>query len=791
MSSVISENGQTRYKNGYASSSEAKLTLRVNGEEEAVVITPSGSVVQAGFDAPTAAAVISDGGAGSVPEGYYVYRYCYASSRYPFVANDVTAGGEEWPRSSPSDSSNTLQVTGGTRQVTVQVTYTTRSDVDWIFIYRTSAQTTAANAEAQDAAGNLFYVGRLANNTAGGTGTFTDNEVADTTEAMDLDNYVCPLFRLTLFDGFYWWGFGNTVLTTVVTLDGTTTFSIDTAQSDVDAWFSGRDGYTINFYGITTGGYDGRGNYYFKRVTATTGQAFVGSDLVTPATIPATGTTTAYLTAPSTTLYRSKRLNPFSWGFTEVTNTNIQIPQLFALRIGGGIGTGLALIPNERILKLDTEGPQKSFALDLNAADDPAFLSTLRTLDEAQSTSSQYSQFPMRDANGLTVLASVNAKAFQFLTADGQSQIPIGDNVRETLARMVNDGTNPDFYHGFYDYRTELNCFCIKTSDSPFACDTMIFQHAPTGKWGMRSVPLSASATIYDPVERDHFTIVGNEGGQLGIMFAEGEVWDWFDTSNDNEGGFGTLNADAGTLDVQYFANMPDLVIANGTATGTINGATIEVGTLVYATGADLLTPIPLIVESILDTVYYTFRSPELLDLATTTAYLIHPINQIASVLVETTTLQSVYARKVYMAVFPMSALTFSSFSLPNITFTVGAVSGINADSGAYETISGAYTFHLGVTHCSARRYFNGGTPDREKKKTEVIATIAGFFSYVRYFTGYSETASAYGELIAATGTNKHQHQKPPADFTPAFGVDIHNVIAGPFTLYDLTVNAK
>src|SRR5688572_1798806 len=147
MPSIIATGGQRRWKNSYASSSEAKLTLCVNGEEEASVITPQGSIVQAGFDAPEIAPTVSLGGAGNVPVGYYWYRYVYASSRYPFVANAVTGGGELWPRSNPSDGDN-IQVTPSTQQVNVLVTYTTRSDVDWIWVYRTAVQTTAALAEA-------------------------------------------------------------------------------------------------------------------------------------------------------------------------------------------------------------------------------------------------------------------------------------------------------------------------------------------------------------------------------------------------------------------------------------------------------------------------------------------------------------------------------------------------------------------------------------------------------------------------------------------------------------------
>src|SRR5262245_18736510 len=122
MPNVISTGGQTRVPNSYADSADARLMLRVNGEETGVVITPAGDVVQAGFDAPTVTPTVANIGAGNVPEGYYVYRSVYASSRYPFVQNAVTGGGEQWPRSNPSNPSSTFQVTGGTKNVGVTVT---------------------------------------------------------------------------------------------------------------------------------------------------------------------------------------------------------------------------------------------------------------------------------------------------------------------------------------------------------------------------------------------------------------------------------------------------------------------------------------------------------------------------------------------------------------------------------------------------------------------------------------------------------------------------------------------
>lgn len=536
---VLSSGGQTRTRNCYAPSAQARLSLRTNGEEEGVVISGT-SVVFAGFDAPTVTPTVATAGAGNVVPGYYVYRYVYASSRYPFVANAITGDGQEWPRSSPSPPSATYFVDPAAESNAVTVTYTTRSDVDWIWLYRTSVQTTAALAEAQDAAGQLFFVASALNSTAGGTRTITDNVAAGNgNEPLELDNFTCPLFRYSVFDGFFWWGWGNKTLQVIVLLDDTATITID-ATSPEQAWFSGRDSDPINgaptsisFYGITTGGYDGRGNYYFRRVTATTAHIYDAPAMSSAVILLATGTTTAYLTSPTTTLYRSKYLNPFSWGittevFSGAGSAKIPVASLFAEQVGGGVGTAISLIPNERILKLDTEAPERSYALDLNAAESSDFIGTLRTLDDAQSVGSFFSQFPMRLSDGQSVGTGINAKALQILSADAQSQIPIGSNVIATLRNIVRESDAPTFYHGVYDRDAELNCWFFRTTEGPWRCDTLVYQHAPTGTWGKKYVPgVSASWTVFDNITEKFHTFVGNEAGLIGIAFYADRFADW------------------------------------------------------------------------------------------------------------------------------------------------------------------------------------------------------------------------------------------------------------------------
>src|SRR6185369_17975191 len=91
------------------------------------------------------------------------------------------------------------------------------------------------------------------------------------------------------------------------------------------------------------------------------------------------------------------------------------------------------------------------------------FIGTLRTLDDANSVSSQFSQFPMRNEQGQSYGTGINAKALQIVQGDSQSQIPIGSPVITTLRSLVRTDEVPTFFHGAYDRNTELNCWWVKT----------------------------------------------------------------------------------------------------------------------------------------------------------------------------------------------------------------------------------------------------------------------------------------------------------------------------------------
>lgn len=814
---VISENGQTRARNSYDSSAQARLSLRVNGEDSAVVITNSGQIVPAGFPAPTVTPVATLGAGGNVPEGYLVWRYVYASSNYPFVENAVTGGGEQWPRSSPSPESNTLHVTPASI-VTITGVYTTRSDVDFVWMYRTSVQTTAELADEQADAGRFFYVGRIANQRAGGTFTYTDNSDTDTSEPLELDNYECPLFRQTKFDGLQWWGWGNRTLTVVVQLNDTATITTGIAPNG-GSWGDGRNGppSSIAFLGITTGGYDGRGNFYFQALTPTTGNVFNSAAMSSPVVLSFTGLTTAYLSAPATTLYKSKQLNPFSWGITETTfipNTSPQqtrsVPSLFAEQIGGGVGTAISLIPNERILKLDTEAPERSYALDLNAANSSDFIGTLRTLDDANSVSSQFSQFPLRNAQGQSFGTGINAKALQIVEGDAQSQIPIGGPVIETLRQMVRSDEIPTFYHGVYDRNTELNCWWVKTLDGDERIDTLLYQHAPTGTWGKRYMPgVNASWTVFDPVTEKYYSFVGDEDGLIGVAFDTDRYEDI--VRLDTIAGQFTLSGVNNTLTVTSYATLVTATWGADGFTVTIITSTphgLSLGDVIqfcdrggnepvsdYLPGAySIFNPTSLSFQVLAP--FQTAGTQPLIE-----ASVMPPISYVPGV---------ISLAGVGMFYFVLPSLIFPNHFTPttatfdDISFTLKSIYDYSVVPNTL--IDASYSVYFGGIPCYLRRYYNASTPERQKATGEIYITALNSAITTgpsnellsKYYANYDSTAAAARVIGMQPNYNQDNSpgpmfftKNPPSDLTPAIGVEVLQISTTAFQMLDFTLKQQ
>lgn len=524
MPSVISNNVQSRWKDCYAPSPRVRLTLRTNGEEVTQVVTPQAGLAPAGFDAPTVLPTVASAGAGSLNSGTFVaYRYVYASSRYPFVDNAVTGGGDLWPRSIPSPASATFTITGGNKNLNVTVTKTTRSDVDWIWIYRTTLALSAAIATTAAAAGQMFYVGRVANDSVAGTTVFLDSTPTDTNEILEIDNYPAPTMQFCVFDGTQWFGIGNFPFDYTVTVNSTSTVTL----TGFSAWFSGRDGQTATFDGITTGGYDGRGSFYFKRIDATTAGMYSDAALTNLIVVPFNGTTKIHLSGFATTLYRSKPLNPFSWGKTDVTfnadGSTTSVASEFAVKFGAGAATAMSVVGNDSYLVLSFEQPSRMVRLALNQSDSDNFALTAVDIDTQYSLGSHFSQVLARYEGGKSALTGVDPKSFSLISTNGNSAMPVSDAIFRTMRSIFPDVYASRFFHSIYDSNTELTAFWIKTRDlGGNLIDTALLLHGPTGRWSiMTDHNVSASATIFDPQTKSTFTMLGLESGHICTGFDE------------------------------------------------------------------------------------------------------------------------------------------------------------------------------------------------------------------------------------------------------------------------------
>lgn len=521
---TIITGAQQRSKDSFASSPPVGLAVRSNGEEKVKVIDGRGNIYLAGFDAPTVAPTVADDGVGLLPNGEWAaYVYVYASSRFPFVESDLAVDGKLYPRSNPSPV-ETYQYTGaGSRKVTGTATKTTAAGIDKIWIFRTAFFASEIEAQTAGEAGLAFFVAEVINNGVAGTVAWSDNNPVSSADQVQLDNYTSAQFQFCVYYDPYWWGFGNLPFVAEATWDNSNAGA--TGEITIvapDKWFDGRNGQNVTLEGITTGGFDGTGTFRFKWLSATT--ATVTLDGTTPVALPATGVGTVTVQGPATTLYRSKPRNPFSWGWTEYIG-DINVPQQYAFKVGGGLGSALAVIPNNATLKLDCEYPAKCYTLNLRSAGTQAFESTLRIISDVYSVSAHFSQFPAVTQDGHTVLWGLDYKNFAIVQSDGITQVPISGPIPKILRALTQNRTRQLLAHGCYDPRTELNCIWVSTAASLSLVNYLIYQHAPTGFWGfVNEHDVLCSAAIQDTLTGSTKTFVGTQTGFLGQALVQ-EVW--------------------------------------------------------------------------------------------------------------------------------------------------------------------------------------------------------------------------------------------------------------------------
>lgn len=511
--SVLISGLQNRVKNAAAYAPEFGLMLISNGEELPYLLTPNGEKIPAGFAAPTNIPTIADAGSGNLTNGdYVIYQVVYvAENAFPLVAAVIY--------SNPGPVSATYNITGsGNRQLTVSFQGATDPNITSCQLYRIALQTTAALAVTSAGAGLLNYVGTIANAT--GTLSITDNTLSVIGNLpIALINYTVPQFAFCVWDGSFFWGFGNLPFTAQATWD--LTGAITLSNPSTDQFYGGRNGQFITFNGVTTGGIDQRGTYLFQQTGSFTGQTTLADG--SNATLPTATGGNIVITGQTANLYRSGYRNPFQWGYLQNVG-GIYVPNIWQLRVSGSLGTAIAIIPDQQLLKLDMEFPALCVTYTLQSASTDVFQGTQRQVSRLYSVTSHFSQF-FALSQGRQVLWGMDYKNLAIVQCDGYTQVPISGPISILLRQLTKNRSLQLQCHGTYDPVTEINAMWLSTSNvdanlAPFNFDICVYQHAPTGFWGViADQGILCSAPIEDPISSERNTLVGTQNGFLGKAF--------------------------------------------------------------------------------------------------------------------------------------------------------------------------------------------------------------------------------------------------------------------------------
>lgn len=524
--SVIITGLQNRVKNSSAYAEELGFMLVANGEELPYVLTAIGEKIRAGINPPEDIPAVADDGSGNLTNGkFVVYKVVYASENsFPSVGPVIY--------SNPSPNSATYEITGsGNRQLEISAPAIDNTFVTHLYFYRTELQNTAIAAEIAADAGLMYFVGKVANTT--GTLSIEDNTVAISgADPIQLINFVSPQFRFVVWDGQYFWGFANHPFTAQGSWDTDGSFSL--TDTSVDKFFGGRDDQYLTFEGVTTGGIDGRGTFLFKQTGDFTGQAVdeAGADMA----LPSTAAGTIVITADTAILYRSGFRNPFQWGYLQSIG-GIFTPVIWELKVSGSLGTAIAIVPNQQLLKLDMEFPALCVTYSLQTAATDIFSQTKRQVSKLYSVTSHFSQF-VAVSNKQQVLWGMDFKNLAIVQSDGYTQTPISGPISILLRQLSQVRSLHLMSHGIYDPTTEINALWLPSQNTDlFAFNLCVYQHAPTGFWGIfADFGILSSGSIENPNTSRRSILVGTQNGFLGKAFDESTYGNWLPTNSPYQG---------------------------------------------------------------------------------------------------------------------------------------------------------------------------------------------------------------------------------------------------------------
>jgi hypothetical protein len=215
----------------------------------------------------------------------------------------------------------------------------------------------------------------------------------------------------------------------------------------------------------------------------------------------------------------------------------IYVPNLWELKISGSVGTAIAIIPDQQLLKLDMEFPALCLTFALQTATTDVFQTTRRQVSRLHSVTSHFSQF-FAISKGRQVLWGMDYKNLAIVECDGYTQVPVSGPVSILLRKLSKNRSLHLLSHGIYDPTTEINALWLSTSavdegGIPTNFDLCIYQHAPTGFWGVISdYGILSSASVEDPITSKRTTLVGTENGYIGNAFDISTYGNWLPSNS-------------------------------------------------------------------------------------------------------------------------------------------------------------------------------------------------------------------------------------------------------------------
>lgn len=506
---ITSDSGYTTPAS-VAAAPDLGLTLVADGENLPVLLDRSGITYKCGIDSPANAPVRVSTFTNSLR---VCYVYVYAINSLPKVEHTNAAGGKIYPRSNPSPVSAPMDVNYPTANI-IEVQPSPDPQITSIFIYRTDGFIDPAEATDAAKAGLLYFVNEVPN-TGSAAIRYSDTVEVISGDAVSYDNFKAPLFSNVVYVEPYFYAGGVNKLRANVFLG----FGGEVILQGDDRVSEGRNGSVATFDGVTSGGFDGKGRYYFKRNNSEIGQLYSDAALTQLATCQSQGLTTMTLDGVSNVLYRSAPRNPFAWGETDYIGEAI-LPKMFGVRVGGGRIVSITEIGSSSSLKVDTVEPRKSFTFNLRATTTTDFIQTRKPVNSTISVNSQRAQIEIPVMDELEALVGVDLFTKTFFSTDGTSVRPITAEILQWL-RDLTYQTVGDSVHTLYDPRNNMVSFLVAVSS--FANFAKVYMsycfHLPSKTWYRYIAPdINCSLLVFDQTRQDYRLLVGSSFGRIGSL---------------------------------------------------------------------------------------------------------------------------------------------------------------------------------------------------------------------------------------------------------------------------------